>query len=228
MLWTETPAAALTTPLFRILHFAVPFFLTYYDGRYLSDRGRSETRPQGIWIGGEGCFFVPAKGLLKDSFCLAFSTSLRHTIPFGKMWSAPADLIAARDNDQTQAFLDAIKSPFYTESQANSAVASLGFSLGLAVLVALLFCFLRPYNNVVYAPRAKYADSKHAPPPVSKGLFGWIPPILRTKEQDLVERVGLDAAVFMRVCRMLRNIFSIVAVLGMRYHHPCQRHRCQP
>ncbi|KAK4495809.1 hypothetical protein PRZ48_013077 [Zasmidium cellare] len=129
------------------------------------------------------------------------------------MGLAPAGLIAARD-DTTDAFLEAIKSPFYSQSQSDSAVASLGFSLGLAVLVALLFCFLRPYNNVVYAPRAKYADSKHAPPPVSKGLFGWIPPLLRTKEQDLVERVGLDAAVFMRVCRMLRNIFSIVAILA--------------
>lgn len=29
-----------------------------------------------------------------------------------------------------------------------------------------------------------------------------------------MERVGLDAAVFMRVCRMLRNVFSILALIG--------------
>ncbi|KAK0892668.1 hypothetical protein LTR91_017016 [Friedmanniomyces endolithicus] len=92
--------------------------------------------------------------------------------------------------------------------------ASLITSLGISALIALLFCFLRPYNNVVYAPRAKYADSKHAPPPVEKGLFGWIPPLLRTKEQDLVDKVGLDAAVFMRFIRMLRDMFLTLSVLG--------------
>lgn len=93
-------------------------------------------------------------------------------------------------------------------------LASLIWSVPLTVLMALAFCFLRPYNNVVYAPRAKHADSKHAPPVVSKSLFGWISPLLRTNEQDLVEKVGLDAAVFMRFCRMMRNMFSILAVLG--------------
>lgn len=84
----------------------------------------------------------------------------------------------------------------------------------LAGALGLLFCFLRPYNSIVYATRAKYADSKHAPPTITKGLFGWVPPLIKTKEQDLVDKVGLDAAVFMRVCRMLRNIFTILAILG--------------
>ncbi|CAK4031955.1 related to RSN1 Overexpression rescues sro7 sop1 in l [Lecanosticta acicola] len=96
----------------------------------------------------------------------------------------------------------------------DATVSSLAFSLVLATLIALLFCFLRPFNSLVYAPRAKYADSRHAPPPVNKGLFGWIPPLIRTKEQDLVERVGLDAAIFMRVCRMMRNIFTVLTIIG--------------
>lgn len=66
----------------------------------------------------------------------------------------------------------------------------------------------------MYAPRASHADSKHAPPPVSKGLFGWIPPLVSTKEQDLVNKVGLDAAVFMRFTKMLRNIFACLTVVG--------------
>lgn len=73
---------------------------------------------------------------------------------------------------------------------------------------------LRPYNSVVYAPRAKHADSKHAPPQISKGIFDWIPPIAKTKEQDFVDKVGLDAAVFMRVAHMLRNIFIILSAIG--------------
>jgi hypothetical protein len=84
----------------------------------------------------------------------------------------------------------------------------------LTLLVSLAFCLLRPYNNVVYAPRAKHADSKHAPPKMGNGIFDWIAPVAKTKEQDFVDKVGLDAAVFMRVARMLRNIFVILSVLG--------------
>nr|POE78672.1 uncharacterized protein CFP56_62923 [Quercus suber] len=93
-------------------------------------------------------------------------------------------------------------------------LASLAWSIPLTIIIALAFCFLRPYNNVVYAPRAKHADSKHAPPVVPKGLFGWILPLIRTKEPELIEKVGLDAVVFMRFCRMMRNIFSILSVIG--------------
>jgi len=86
--------------------------------------------------------------------------------------------------------------------------------LGLTLLVSLAFCLLRPYNNVVYAPRAKHADSKHAPPTMGPGIFDWIAPVAKTKEQDFVDKVGLDAAVFMRVARMLRNIFMILSIIG--------------
>ncbi|KAK0778752.1 hypothetical protein LTR75_015557 [Friedmanniomyces endolithicus] len=115
--------------------------------------------------------------------------------------------------DTTCQFLALIANPF-SQLYTDAFYASLITSLGISALIALLFCFLRPYNNVVYAPRAKYADSKHAPPPVEKGLFGWIPPLLRTKEQDLVDKVGLDAAVFMRFIRMLRDMFLTLSVLG--------------
>jgi len=127
-------------------------------------------------------------------------------------------LRAARDDTSTPSstdkFLSDIQNPFKSELQQDALISSLAFTLPLTILIALLFCFIRPYNNVVYAPRAKYADSKHAPPPITKGLFSWIKPLVSTKESDLVERVGLDAAVFMRVNRMFRNIFTVLAVIG--------------
>ena len=116
--------------------------------------------------------------------------------------------------DPTCQFLNLIASPFTSQLYSDALFASLGTYLGLTLGIALLFCFLRPYNNVVYAPRAKHADSKHAPPPVDKGLFGWIPPLIRTKEQDLVDKVGLDAAIFMRFIRMLRHMFLALTVVG--------------
>lgn len=82
------------------------------------------------------------------------------------------------------------------------------------MLLALGFSLLRPYNSVVYSPKLKIADDKHAPPPMGKGMLAWVGPVLKTKEQDLVALIGLDATVFLRVLRMCRNIFLVITVLG--------------
>jgi hypothetical protein len=89
-----------------------------------------------------------------------------------------------------------------------------GTSIGLTFLIAIAFSLLRPYNSVVYAPKLKHADDKHAPPPVGRGVFSWVGPVLKTTEQDIISQVGLDATVFLRFLRMCRNIFIIIAVLG--------------
>jgi len=128
--------------------------------------------------------------------------------------ASSATAVSCKPGDSTCEFLSLIADPFTSELYGDALFASLATYLPLTAGIALLFCFLRPYNNVVYAPRAKHADSKHAPPPVDKGLFGWIPPLIRTKEDDLVEKVGLDAAVFMRFVRMLRNIMTVLTVVG--------------
>jgi hypothetical protein len=38
--------------------------------------------------------------------------------------------------------------------------------------------------------------------------------VKKIEEQELVEKIGLDAVVFLRFLRMLRNIFLILAVIG--------------
>ena len=81
-------------------------------------------------------------------------------------------------------------------------------------LITLGFSLLRPYNSVVYAPKVKHADRKHAPPPIGNGLFAWFAPVAMTKEQEVVDKVGLDAAVFLRFTRMCRNMLVILSVVG--------------
>ena len=82
------------------------------------------------------------------------------------------------------------------------------------VVITFLFSLLRPRNTVVYAPKVKHADKKHAPPPIGNGLFAWFAPVAAIGEQHLVEKVGLDAAVFLRFTRMCRNMFLATAFLG--------------
>jgi calcium permeable stress-gated cation channel len=90
----------------------------------------------------------------------------------------------------------------------------LGSSIGVTVGIALLFSFVRPYNTVVYAPKLKHSDEKHAPPPIGKGIFAWVGPLWKTSESELISYAGLDAAVFLRFTKMCRDIFLILSVLG--------------
>lgn len=83
------------------------------------------------------------------------------------------------------------------------------------ILITVLFSFLRPRNSVVYAPKLKYADEKHAPPEIGKGLFAWFGPVTRTKEAQLVDKLGMDGTVFLRFTRMCRNIFLVLSLISV-------------
>lgn len=83
------------------------------------------------------------------------------------------------------------------------------------ILITLAFSIMRPHNSVVYAPKLKYADDKHAPPRIGKGMFAWFWPVASTKEAELVEKVGLDATIFLRFTRMCRNIFVLVTIVAI-------------
>lgn len=84
-------------------------------------------------------------------------------------------------------------------------------AFGLVTVIA--FQILRPNNKIVYAPRAKYAEDGKAPPKASEGFFGWLPPILKYKEHDLLPLIGLDGVTFLRFIRMMRWMMTTLAVL---------------
>ncbi|EXJ87769.1 hypothetical protein A1O1_04696 [Capronia coronata CBS 617.96] len=111
--------------------------------------------------------------------------------------------------------LQLLSNPFQASLQTNAFWVSLGTSLGISVALALLFCFMRPRNTIVYAPKLKNADTDHALPPLQKGLFSWIKPVHTANEPYLVEKIGMDAVIFLRFTRMLRNIFTVVGFLGL-------------
>lgn len=49
---------------------------------------------------------------------------------------------------------------------------------------------------------------------MGKGLFSWIKPVWKTKEDVLVDKLGLDAALFLRFTRMLRDMFLVLSIIG--------------
>jgi hypothetical protein len=124
--------------------------------------------------------------------------------------------LLARDIDAGQELLKLLENPFVGQQlQQTSVYTSLGTSVGITAGIALLFSFLRPYNQGVYAPKLKHADEKHAPPPiVGKKPWSWITPLWRTGEHELMMHVGMDATIFLRFARMCRNMFLVLSLVG--------------
>ncbi|PSN63117.1 DUF221-domain-containing protein [Corynespora cassiicola Philippines] len=118
------------------------------------------------------------------------------------------------DGDTTDQFLNLIADPFQAEVQESSVLAAIVWSFAVSGALFLLFCWLRPRNSTVYARRAKHADEKHAPLHLDRKPFAWLRAIKDVKEQELVEKIGLDAVIFLRFLRMLRNMFIVLTVFG--------------
>ncbi|TAQ87111.1 hypothetical protein B7494_g4570 [Chlorociboria aeruginascens] len=123
-------------------------------------------------------------------------------------------ILEGRDGGTSQELLDLLKNPYLAQLSQAAVWAGLATSIGFTLLLAIGFSLLRPYNSVVYAPKLKIADEKHAPPPMGKGIFAWFAPLVRTKEKDLIPLIGLDATVFLRVLRMCRNLFLVLTIIG--------------
>lgn len=117
--------------------------------------------------------------------------------------------------DTGEQLLKLISDPFQSAFQTNAFWAALGIYLPLTALLAVLFSLIRPRHRLVYAPKSKHADEKHAPPPMGNGILSWIGPVSKVKENVLVEKIGMDAIVFLRFIRMLRNMFIVLGLIGL-------------
>ncbi|KAG5916474.1 hypothetical protein E4U42_007653 [Claviceps africana] len=128
---------------------------------------------------------------------------------------ASGAIASRQEKDAGQEMLELLHNPFMTSRLAVASVYSaLATSLGVTVFIALCFSFIRPYHQAIYAPKSKHADEKHAPPPIGKAPWAWITPLLQTKEVVLMQQIGMDATIFLRFIRMLRNIFLVLALIG--------------
>lgn len=109
---------------------------------------------------------------------------------------------------------------FINENQAQRSLApaAVGSQVLLMSIISLLtvlvFNILRPRNKIVYEPKVKYHVGDKKPPPISDGIFGWLPPLIHTKEAQLLDKIGLDAVAFLRFLRMIRWLFTAIAIIS--------------
>lgn len=130
-----------------------------------------------------------------------------------------ASFLVLRDDrpneNKDNPLLDLFKDPFASTLKSSSLYSAIGFSVGFTLFLAVCFSLLRPHNQAVYAPKVKHADDKHAPPTIGKSLFAWVPPVLHTNEDVLMQTVGMDATIFIRFMRMCRNMFLVLSLVGV-------------
>lgn len=110
--------------------------------------------------------------------------------------------------------IDSRELPLTGQVSQDSVLIAVGTSLAFSSAIFLIFLLLRPFNTIVYAPRLRHTDEKHRPPPMGKSLFAWYRPVFKTNEDEYVEKIGLDATLFLRFARMCRNLFVVLAIVG--------------
>ncbi|KAI9247530.1 hypothetical protein BY458DRAFT_551082 [Sporodiniella umbellata] len=103
---------------------------------------------------------------------------------------------------------------------ASFTIKAMGIQLGInaatALAVMIGFSFLRPRNTLVYSPKTKFLKKEHQPPPIkSNGYFAWIKPILKVKDEELMDKIGCDALLYIRFVRLLRQLFFWMTILGV-------------
>ncbi|KAL6706884.1 hypothetical protein ACN47E_005027 [Coniothyrium glycines] len=91
-------------------------------------------------------------------------------------------------------------------------------SLTLGLGAFLTFCFLRPRWKGLYAARKKQNDLATALPELPDSFFGWILPLWRITDEQVLASAGLDAYVYLAFFKMaikflLITLFFAVAVI---------------
>ncbi|TKA72418.1 hypothetical protein B0A55_05395, partial [Friedmanniomyces simplex] len=82
-------------------------------------------------------------------------------------------------------------------------------SLALGIGAFLTFCVLRPRWPGLYAARKKQKNEATALPELPDTLFGWIIPLWRISEQQVLASAGLDAYVFLAFFKMAMKFLAV-------------------
>ncbi|KAF4553880.1 Hypothetical protein D9617_5g067540 [Elsinoe fawcettii] len=93
----------------------------------------------------------------------------------------------------------------------------LSVALGLAAFLG--FCILRPRWSSLYAARKRRKDGTYLPE-LPDSFFGWIIPLFKITDQQVLASAGLDAYVFLRFFRMAAVYLAITLFFALAVIKP--------
>ncbi|KAG9067618.1 hypothetical protein KI688_012403 [Linnemannia hyalina] len=94
-------------------------------------------------------------------------------------------------------------------------VSALLFNGAVGIAIYFAFSIIRNWNKRVYQPRTYLVNEEIRSPELEGGLLKWINASIRVHDNQLVDRIGLDAYVFLRFLRMSAILFSGFTLIGI-------------
>ncbi|KAF9570609.1 hypothetical protein EC968_001634 [Mortierella alpina] len=102
-----------------------------------------------------------------------------------------------------------------TDASISTFNSALVFNFVVGVAIFCAFCIVRRWNRKIYQPRTYLVKEDIRSPELPQGIFSWITASFRINDSELVNRIGLDAYMFVRfqrMCAMLFTAFTLVAI----------------
>lgn len=93
-------------------------------------------------------------------------------------------------------------------------------SVSLGVVAFLTFCVLRPRWSGLYAARKKQIDRTASLPELPATLFGWIVPLWKITDQQVLASAGLDAYVFLAFFKLAIKFLSVTLFFSLAVIKP--------
>jgi hypothetical protein len=103
----------------------------------------------------------------------------------------------------------------YGTKHPRDTAIQISISITLGFLAFLTFCWLRPRWKGLYAARKKQNDRATALPELPDSFLGWILPLWRITEEQVLASAGLDAYVYLHFFKMAIKFLLFTLVLSL-------------
>ncbi|KAG0376514.1 hypothetical protein BGX24_007636 [Mortierella sp. AD032] len=101
------------------------------------------------------------------------------------------------------------------DASISTFVSALIFNGAVGVGLYFAFSIIRKWNKRIYQPRTYLINPENRSPELAGGLLKWVEASIRVHDNMLVDRIGLDAYMFLRFLRMSAILFSAFTLVGI-------------
>ncbi|CAG8492683.1 10344_t:CDS:10 [Ambispora gerdemannii] len=100
-----------------------------------------------------------------------------------------------------------------TDSATTTLVSSIVFNGAITASMLIIFGIARRWDKKVYQPRTYLVPERRRSPALPSGFFGWLS-VLKTTNEEIIQRAGLDAYMFLRFFRVFARLFAVFTIIG--------------
>ncbi|KAG0326882.1 hypothetical protein BG000_001213 [Podila horticola] len=101
------------------------------------------------------------------------------------------------------------------DSSIGAFTSSLLVNTAVAAAMFVAFCIVRHWNRKIFQPRTYLVPEDVRSPPLPPGIFSWVTASFSVRDNELLDKVGLDAYMFLRFLRMSAMFFAGCTLLGI-------------